>query len=95
MKMDSPSYTDIKKFYEVNLAKVDRDYPLTEIRMSDREDILDRVISNDRLLAILSERDRQILALELELSGVKRKLKNIASLFGAAKDCFEAEGNAS
>ncbi|MHA2086618.1 MAG: hypothetical protein ACXABD_22995 [Candidatus Thorarchaeota archaeon] len=41
---------------------------------TDREDIADRKISNERLIQLLHEKDDKIYQLELELSEIKREI---------------------
>ena len=48
--------------------------------MGDREEIADRVISDERLLQLLAERDKDVYRLEVELSAAKRKLRDIGEL---------------
>ena len=75
--MDSPSYTDIKKFYDVNLDKKG------ERMVGDKEEIEDRVISNSRLLELLHGKDDRIYQLERELYDAKDELRAIVRLYQA------------
>jgi len=50
------------------------------LKAGDREDILDRVISNSRLIGILQEKDQEIYRLEMELSKFITMLNNISQL---------------
>ena len=49
--------------------------------MDDKEDIQDRVISNERLIEILGERDNRIYKLELELSQAKYNFQRVVEFF--------------
>lgn len=50
---------------------------------TDREDIADRVISNERLIQIFHEKDKTIYRLEIELSEAREKLNKLADIIGS------------